>query len=74
MTDTHKRGSGKYLISGEGWVDNPINEEGVSSDAQYLARCASQDAICSSGRIVMHLWIIFVLMPFALGVAFVLLK
>ena len=42
----------------------------ISPDAKYIAR-ASRDA---AGRIVMHLWIIFVMLPVVLGILFALLK
>lgn len=40
-----------------------------SADAQFIASSASRDA----GRIIKHLWIIFVLLPIICGVIFVIL-
>jgi hypothetical protein len=73
MTTTTQRGAEMLLIVGEGWVNNTINEEGVSADAKYIAQCASQDAFFTSSRIVKHLWIIFVLLPVVLGILFAIL-
>jgi hypothetical protein len=69
MTDTDIRGKGSYVKPGV-WEYHYPNEEGVSADAKYIADCASQDALRSSGRIVAHLWIIFVLLPVVLAILF----
>jgi hypothetical protein len=45
-------------------LDDPI-----SADAHFIAMNASRDA----GRIIKHLWIIFVLLPVVLGILFMLL-
>jgi hypothetical protein len=42
----------------------------VSGDAHFIATSASKDA----GRIITHLWIIFVLLPVVLGILFAILK
>ncbi len=47
--------------------------QGVSVDALYIAQVASDSARASSGRIVKHLWIIFVCLPIVLGILFALL-
>jgi hypothetical protein len=46
----------------------------ISPDADHIARCAREDAREASGRIVKHLWIIFVLLPVVLAVLFMMLK
>jgi len=46
----------------------------ISADAHYIAQCARDDAREASGRIVKHLWIIFVLLPIVLGILFMLVK
>jgi hypothetical protein len=74
MTTTTQRGADMLLIVGQGWVNNTLNEEGVSADAKYIAQCASQDALFASARIVKHMWIIFVLLPVVLGILLLLLK
>ena len=35
----------------------------ISADAYHIVRCAREDAREASGRIVKHMWIIFVLLP-----------
>jgi len=47
-----------------------LTDDPVSADAHFIAISASKDA----GRIITHLWIIFVLLPVVLGVLFALLK
>ena len=47
----------------------PENVDPVSPDAHYIAE-ASQKA---AGRIVKHLWIIFVCLPIVLGILFAIL-
>jgi hypothetical protein len=42
----------------------------ISADAHYIVKCAHEDA----GRIVKHLWIIFVLLPVVLGILFAIVK
>lgn len=42
----------------------------ASADAHFIAMSASKDA----GRIITHLWIIFVLLPVVLGILFAILK
>ncbi len=42
----------------------------ISADAYYIAK-ASKDA---AGRIIKHLWTIFVLLPVVLGILFMLVK
>lgn len=46
----------------------------ISADAAHIAQCAREDAQESSGRIVKHMWIIFVALPFVLGSLIMLLK
>jgi hypothetical protein len=46
----------------------------ISADAAYIVNCAREDSKMASGRIVKHLWIIFVLLPVVLIVLFELLK
>ncbi len=45
----------------------------ISADAHHIARCAREDAREASGRIVKHLWIIFVCLPVVLGILFAIL-
>ncbi len=45
----------------------------ISADARYIADHASLAAQRASGRIVKHLWIIFVLLPVVLGILFAIL-
>jgi len=45
----------------------------VSADAIHIAQSARQAAAKASGRIVKHLWIIFVLLPVVLGILFAIL-
>jgi hypothetical protein len=47
-----------------------LSDDPVSADARFIAMSASKDA----GRIITHLWIIFVLLPVVLGVLFAILK
>lgn len=42
----------------------------ISADAQHIARCAREAASQASGRIVKHLWIIFVCLPVVMGILF----
>jgi hypothetical protein len=74
MTTTKQRGAEMLFVVGQGWVNNTLNEEGVSADAKYIAQCASQDAFFTSARVVKHLWIIFVLLPVMLGILYAILK
>jgi hypothetical protein len=46
----------------------------LSADANCVAICAREDAGEASGRIVMHLWIIFMLLLLVLGILFVILR
>jgi hypothetical protein len=46
----------------------------ISADAQYIAESARKDAQQASGRIVTHMWIIFVLLPIVLAILFAILK
>ena len=46
----------------------------ISADAYHIARCAREDSREAAGRIVKNLWIIFVLLPVALGIVFAILK
>ena len=61
--------SGSLCSVGMGFVDQMGKAErgnaypGISADAQFIA-----------GKIVKHLWIIFVLLPAVLAILFVLLK
>ncbi len=48
-------------------------EEPISADAHYVAQRAREDAREASGRIVKHLWIIFVVLPVVLGILFAIL-
>jgi hypothetical protein len=52
------------LSEGHGEADS------ISADAHYIAQCAHDAARTASGRIIKHLWIIFVLLPVVLGAAF----
>jgi hypothetical protein len=54
-------------------LDEQLKEK-VSADANYIAKCAREDAREASGRIVKHVWIIFVLLPLVLGILFAILK
>jgi hypothetical protein len=45
----------------------------VSADAYHIVKCAREDAREASGRIVKHMWIIFVLLPIVLAILFALL-
>lgn len=45
----------------------------ISADARYIAERAAIAAKKASGRIVKHLWIIFVLLPVVLGILFAVL-
>jgi hypothetical protein len=49
-----------------GLTDFTIQSDPISADAHHIAASVTAGA----GRIVKHLWIIFVALPFALGVAF----
>ena len=46
----------------------------ISADAYHIARCAHEDAREASGRIVKHMWIIFVLLPIVLGILIAIAK
>lgn len=46
----------------------------ISADAYHIAKCAREDSRDVAGRIVKHLWIIFVLLPIVLGILFAILK
>jgi len=55
----------------QGGPFGPPNEvSAVSADAHFIATSARADA----GRIIKHLWIIFVLLPVVLGILFAILK
>jgi hypothetical protein len=55
--------------------DNPFDPRTeVSADAERIVKQASVDAEHIAGRIVKHLWIIFVLLPIVIGILFELLK
>jgi hypothetical protein len=45
----------------------------VSADAYHIVKCAREDSREAAGRIVKHLWIIFVLLPVVLGILFAIL-
>ena len=47
-----------------------LEADPISADAHYIAQCAHDDAREASGRMVKHLWFIFVALPFVLGAAF----
>jgi hypothetical protein len=48
--------------------DNPFDpRHEVSADAEHIAKAVG-------GRIVMHMWIIFVALPFVLGLLYAILK
>lgn len=49
---------------------NQVIPAEISADAHFIAMSASKDA----GRIIKHLWIIFVLLPVVLGILFAILK
>jgi len=46
----------------------------ISADAYHIARCARDDAREASGRIVKHLWIIFMLLPIVLMIIYAVMK
>jgi hypothetical protein len=46
----------------------------VSADAHHIAQWAGRDADRNAGRIIKHLWIIFVLLPVVLAILYSLLK
>lgn len=50
----------------------------ISADAYHIAgvfaKCSREDGREASGRIVKHMWIIFVLLPVVLAILFALLK
>jgi hypothetical protein len=46
----------------------------ISADAYHIAKCAREDAREAAGRIIMHMWFIFVLLPVVLGVLLMLIK
>jgi hypothetical protein len=46
----------------------------ISADAYHIAKCARDDAREASGRIVKHMWIIFVLLPVVFGILFAILR
>lgn len=49
-------------------VDNPFDpRHEVSADAEHIAKAVG-------GRIVMHMWIIFVALSFVLGLLYAILK
>lgn len=48
--------------------------EQISANAKYIARAIDENAREASGRIVKHMWIIFVLLPVVLGILFVILR
>jgi len=54
----------KRRSSPAGSAANPPDQ--ISADAHFIATNASRDA----GRIIKHLWIIFVLLPFVCGILF----
>jgi hypothetical protein len=47
-----------------------VPDDPISADAHFIAMSASKDA----GRIIKHLWIIFVLLPVVLAILFAILK
>jgi hypothetical protein len=47
-----------------------LGPDPISADAKYIARATDDN----SGRIIKHLWIIFVLLPVVLGIIFEILK
>jgi|SRR5208282_97920 len=50
---------------------NPVNPRTeISADAEYIAKTT----LAASGRIVKHLWIIFVLLPVVLGILIAIAK
>ncbi len=51
-------------------IDSPPAPATVSADAHFIAISAKADA----GRIIKHLWIIFVLLPVVLGILYAILK
>jgi hypothetical protein len=56
------------------WLTAPVSvSDPISADAHYIARCAREAASEGSGRIVKHLWIIFVCLPVVLGILFAIL-
>jgi len=54
------------------YVPPPVTE--ISADAFHIVKCARVDSREATGRIVKHLWIIFVLLPVVLGILFAILK
>jgi hypothetical protein len=45
----------------------------VSADAYHIVKRAREDSREAAGRIIKHLWIIFVLLPVVLGILFAIL-
>lgn len=50
----------------------------ISADAYHIggviAKCSREDSREASGRIIKHMWIIFVLLPVVLAILFAILK
>ena len=63
--EEHKDRQAKGIVEPMEEVEDRQREQGptISPDAQYIAQRASEDAQKASGRIVTHMWIIFVLLP-----------
>jgi hypothetical protein len=60
-----------FIVTAAGLDSTPHSTpDPISADAHFIAISASANA----GRIIKHLWIIFVLLPVVLGIIFEILK
>lgn len=46
----------------------------ISVDAYHIVQCAREDAREAAGRIIKHMWIIFVLLPVVLGILLAIIR
>jgi hypothetical protein len=61
------------ILKGRGEQPTVPVPDPISPDAHFLAQSAREAAREASGRIVKHLWIIFVCLPVVLGILFAIL-
>jgi hypothetical protein len=58
--------------------EGPVEADPISADASYITlhvvNQIHKSAQAASGRIVLNLWIIFVLLPIVLGILFMIVK
>lgn len=68
--ELNKRGIDRNAPSAAATPEQEGTIDPISADAHFISMSASRDA----GRIIKHLWIIFVLLPIVLAIVYVIMK